>query len=222
MKKLVIFDLDGTLVDTIADLGQAANHVMEAMGLPKHTVEEYKLKVGNGINKLLLRSLPEDYPDKESALEHMRSLFIPYYDKHNLDLSRPYEGIPELLTGLEQRGIMMAVASNKYLSATEKVINTLFPTTPFISVLGQRENVPIKPDPRIVYDTLEVAGVGKDEVLYVGDTMVDAGTARNAGVDLCAVSWGFRPRKELEEACPLKIADRPDEILELVDSLNRC
>lgn len=219
MKRLVIFDLDGTLVNTIEDLGGAANHVLSQMGFPLHTTEEYKKKVGNGINKLLLRSLPEDIQDKESYLEKMRALFIPYYDAHNTDLSRPYEGIQDLLWELQSKGYMLSVASNKYISATRKVVRTYFPGIRFTEVLGQREGIPTKPDTRIVKDILSSTHARPEETLYVGDTMVDAQTAMNSGIDFCAVSWGFRPEAELMTAHPLFIVHHPREILEHLERL---
>lgn len=219
MKRLVIFDLDGTLVDTIEDLGGAANHVLREMGFPLHSTEEYKKKVGNGINKLLLRSLPDDIMDKESFLEQMRTLFIPYYDAHNTDLSRPYEGISDLLRSLQDKGYMLSVASNKYISATRKIIRAFFPDIRFVEVLGQREGIPTKPDTRIVQDILLSSGAKPEETLYVGDTLVDGQTAMNSGIDFCAVSWGFRPEAELETANPLIIVHHPREILEHLERL---
>lgn len=219
MKRLVIFDLDGTLVNTIDDLGGAANHVLSLLGFPLHTTEEYKKKVGNGINKLLLRSLPDSIQDKEAYLDRMRGLFIPYYDAHNTDLSHPYEGICELLRELQEKGYMMAVASNKYISATRKIIHELFPQIHFVEVLGQREGIPTKPDTRIVQDILLSSGATAEETLYVGDTMVDGQTAMNSGIDFCAVSWGFRPESELQTASPLFVVHHPREILEHLERL---
>lgn len=212
MKKLVIFDLDGTLLNTIADLAQSTNHALHALGYPTHDTSAYPFMVGNGINKLFERALPEGEKAPENVLR-VRAEFIPYYNVHNADMSAPYPGIPELLEQLQARGILLAVASNKYQEATTKLIAHYFPGISFAAVLGQREGIPVKPDPAIVHDILKQARVAPEDVLYVGDSGVDMQTARHAGVEACGVTWGFRPRTELEEACPAHIVDKAEEIL---------
>lgn len=212
MKKLIIFDLDGTLLNTIADLAMATNHALQQLGYPTHDTDTYRFFVGNGINKLLERSLPEAEKNEANVMR-LRSHFLPFYDKHNADLSTPYPGIPELLQTLQQKGMKIAVASNKYQSATVKLILHYFPNIKFVEVLGQREGIPVKPDPSIVFDILRKAEVDKEEVLYVGDSNVDMQTALNAGVDAIGVSWGFRPRTELEAFHPLAVIDKADELL---------
>lgn len=215
MKRLVIFDLDGTLLNTIADLGQCTNHALQTLGYPTHDIPSYRFMVGNGINKLFERALPEAERTQENVLR-VRREFIPYYNRHNTDLSRPYPGIPELLARLREQGIQVAVASNKYQEATEKLIRHYFPDIPFAAVLGQREGIPVKPDPAIVEDILRTTGIPREAVLYVGDSGVDMQTALNAKVEACGVTWGFRPRTELEAFAPAHIADRVEEILTLV------
>ena len=215
MKKLVIFDLDGTLLDTIADLAAAANYALQQLGYPTHPVDTIRTYVGNGINKLLERSLPEAERNEENVVR-MRSHFVPYYDKHNADLSRPYPGIVALLEELQHRGVMIAVASNKYQAATAELVKHYFPTIDFIEVLGQREGIAVKPDPTIVFDILKKAKVQPEEVLYVGDSGVDMQTAINSGVDAVGVAWGFRPKAELESFCPKGIIDKAEELLEFV------
>lgn len=212
MKKLIIFDLDGTLLNTIADLAMATNHALQQLGYPTHDTDTYRFFVGNGINKLLERSLPEAEKNEANVMR-LRSHFLPFYDKHNADLSTPYPGIPELLQTLQQKGMKIAVASNKYQSATVKLILHYFPNIQFVEVLGQREGIAVKPDPSIVFDILRNAEVDKEEVLYVGDSNVDMQTALNAGVDAIGVSWGFRPRTELEAFHPLAVIDKADELL---------
>lgn len=211
MKKLCIFDLDGTLLNTIADLAQSTNHALHTLGFPTHAEEAYRFMVGNGVNKLFERALPEDARNEENIL-HMRQVFIPHYDKHNADLSRPYKGIPELLESLQAAGFLLAVASNKYQAATEKLVARYFPTVRFIAVFGQREGIAPKPDATIVEDILRLSNIAKEEVLYIGDSGVDMQTAANAGVTACGVTWGFRPRTELEEFHPEYIVDKPEEI----------
>lgn len=215
MKKLVIFDLDGTLLDTIADLATAVNHALKQLGYPTHEVETIRTFVGNGIGKLLERALPADERNEANVMR-MRSHFVPHYDVHNADLSLPYRGIVPLLEALQAKGMMLAVASNKYQSATEKLIRHYFPTIRFVEVLGQREGIAVKPDPTIVFDILKKAGVSKEETLYVGDSGVDMQTAIHAGVEAVGVAWGFRPRAELEGFCPKGVIDEAEELLMFV------
>lgn len=211
MKKLVIFDLDGTLLNTIADLALSTNYALNKLGYPTHEVEAYNFMVGNGINKLFERALPEGEKTEENVLR-VRKEFVPFYDMHNADESRPYPGIPELLSRLQDAGIQVAVASNKYQAATQKLITHYFPTIKFTAVFGQRDGVNVKPDPTIVFDILKIANIEKNDVLYVGDSGVDMQTAANAGVTACGVTWGFRPRAELEEFNPAYIVDSAKEI----------
>lgn len=211
MKKLVIFDLDGTLLNTIADLALSTNYALNKLGYPTHEVEAYNFMVGNGINKLFERALPEGEKTEENVLR-VRKEFVPFYDMNNADESRPYPGIPELLSHLQDAGIQVAVASNKYQAATQKLIAHYFPTIKFTAVFGQRDGVNVKPDPTIVFDILKIANIEKNDVLYVGDSGVDMQTAANAGVTACGVTWGFRPRAELEEFNPAYIVDSAKEI----------
>ena len=215
MKKLVIFDLDGTLLDTIADLAVATNHALKQLGYPTHKTEVIRTFVGNGINKLLERALPANERTEENVMR-MRTHFIPYYDAHNADLSAPYPGIVSLLEALQEKGLQLAVASNKYQEATAKLVEQYFPTISFIEVLGQRDGIAVKPDPIIVFDILKKTDVSKEEVLYVGDSGVDMQTAQNAGVDAVAVTWGFRPRTELVSFQPKGLIDKAEELLKFV------
>ncbi len=204
--KLVIFDLDGTLLNTIADLATATNVALEHYGLPTHKEEEYKFFVGNGINKLFERALPEDKRNEEYVMK-IRSIFVPYYDAHNSDLSRPYQGINELLLDLQNAGIKIAVASNKYQAAAVKLVKEFFPDINFAEILGQRDGVPSKPNPTIVNEITEHTGISKKDTVYVGDSCVDMQTGKNADVTTVGVSWGFRPKAELESYNPDFIAD---------------
>lgn len=214
-KKLVIFDLDGTLLNTIDDLAMGANHALAVLGYPTHDAATIRSFVGNGINKLLERALPEGEKTEENILR-MRSVFIPYYNEHNADLTVPYEGVPELLVRLQNDGVQLAVASNKYQVATEKLVAHFFPNINFVKVLGQRSEVPIKPDPAIVTAILQTAGVSKDAVLYVGDSGVDMLTALNAQIDAVGVTWGFRPKLELSTFPSLGLIDKAEELLNYV------
>ena len=215
MKKLVIFDLDGTLLDTIADLAESANYALKQLGYPTHDVETIRTFVGNGINKLLERALPPHEQTEENVMR-MRSHFVPYYDVHNADLSSPYPGIVNLLEDLQAKGIQIAVASNKYQAATVKLVKQYFPDIDFVEILGQREGINVKPDPTIVFDILKKAKVSCEETLYVGDSGVDMQTAINAGVDAVGVTWGFRPRAELESFRPMGLIDKAKELLDFI------
>lgn len=210
-KRLIIFDLDGTLINTIADLAQSTNHALNTLGYPTHDITSYRFMVGNGINKLFERALPEGEKNEANVLR-VRQAFIPYYNEHNADHSLPYPGIPQLLHTLQRQGAFLAVASNKYQAATSKLISHYFPDIHFSSVLGQRDGISVKPDPAIVFDTLQHCPVTLEEVLYVGDSGVDMQTAANAHVTACGVTWGFRPRTELEQFNPAHIVDRAEDI----------
>lgn len=209
--KLAIFDLDGTLLDTIADLAAATNFALAHYGLPTHKEEEYKFFVGNGINKMFERALPEDKRNEE-YITKLRSQFVPYYDVHNSDLSRPYPGMVELLKELQRNNIAIGVASNKYQEAAVKLVLQFFPGIDFSLILGQREGVPSKPDPTIAYEIIEHTGIAKEDTVYIGDSCVDMQTGKNAGVTTVGVSWGFRPKSELESYSPDFIADNADEL----------
>lgn len=213
-KQLVIFDLDGTLLDTVADLANATNQALVRCGYPPHPTEAYYRFVGNGINKLFARALPEEARTEENV-QHIRALFIPYYNEHNADDSRPYPGIVELLTHLQNQGIQLAVASNKYQQATAKLVGHFFPDIRFAAVYGQREGIPIKPDPAIVNDILSVTGISRARALYVGDSGVDMQTARNASVESAGVIWGFRDEEELRVNGADHIIHNAKDILKL-------
>ena len=215
MKRLVIFDLDGTLLNTIDDLGMATNHALRLSGYPEHNLAAYPMFVGNGVTRLIERALPEDARTPEIVAD-LREKFREYYDAHLCDNTMPYPGIPEMLRDLRDLGVAVAVASNKYQAAVEKLISHFFPDIPWVSVNGHKDGVPVKPDPSIVFDILSHAPTRKTKVLYVGDSAVDMETARRACVDSCGVSWGFREVRELREAHADNIVSHPDEIIRVV------
>ncbi len=216
MKQLVIFDLDGTLLNTIADLATATNEALRCCGFPQHPVGDYCQFVGNGITKLFERALPVEARTAEN-IAHMRACFLPYYNEHNADDTTSYEGVTQLLSDLSSRGIRLAVASNKYQAGTEKLVAHYFPHIPFIAVLGQRDGFPVKPDPAIVHEILTVANVSAHEALYVGDSGVDMRTAQAAGVESVGVTWGFRDRDELLQSGACRLVDHAYEILDIVE-----
>lgn len=226
---IAIFDLDGTLLNTIDDLGYACNHALAACGFPTHAIIEYPQLVGNGVNKLIERALPAELKTSPEAtaqlVQQVRAHFIPYYNAHNCDFTRPYEGIPELLTELKSRGFLLAVASNKYQAATEKIVAHFFPGV-FDIVLGEREGVERKPNPQIVYDILSTLksqlkntsqlSILNSRQIYIGDSLVDRDTARNAEVPFVACSWGFVSRDKLVESGCSRIIDSPQQLLQFI------
>lgn len=212
MKKLVIFDLDGTLLDTIADLGTACNYALEKKGYRRHPLSVYPYMVGNGIRKLIERAQQDASPEE---VDELLQLFREYYDVHCTDYTKPYPGIRDLLFDLNARGIAMAVASNKYEAATKRIVRHFFPDTPFVGVFGQVESRPAKPDPSIDFQVLLAHPTPKSETMHVGDSAVDIETARRACVTSVGVTWGFRPVTELRKAYADHIVSSPYDILQL-------
>lgn len=217
MKKLVIFDLDGTLLNTIEDLGQAANYALERNGYATHSMASYPYFVGNGVRCLVTRVLPEDARDDENV-DRVLGDFMKYYDEHCIDYTKPYNGMPELLQDLRDMGVMMAVASNKYQQAVSKIIPHYFPDINFIAIEGQKDGVNVKPDPSIVFSILAQARVPKADALYIGDSGVDMETARRACIDSVGVTWGFRSKKELVEYQADVIVNNPVDIVGIVEN----
>ncbi len=212
---LVIFDLDGTLLDTLGDLAAACNVALAARKLSQHDLEEYRYLVGGGITRLIERALPETMRDAQT-IASVRADFVQYYTAH-IDLyTRPYAGIPELLAQLSARGVRVAVASNKFQPAVETLVRRFFPDTAFAAVFGQRDGVPLKPDPAVVEEILALTGIARDRTLYAGDSGVDMKTAAAAGVRSVGVTWGFRTRDELTAAGACHLADKPADILNLL------
>lgn len=212
MKSLLIFDLDGTLLNTISDLGGACNYALEKMGYQPHPIPAYNFMVGHGVRTLMERAQPDASPKEiDELLGHFRE----YYDEHCTDTTHPYQGIPELLQELTEKGIKVAVATNKYQAAARKIITNYFPDIPFVAIFGQISSRPIKPDPSIIFSILNESPTPKAEVMMIGDSAVDIETARRACVDSIGVSWGFRPVSELRKAYADHIVSSPNEILKL-------
>ncbi len=216
MKELVIFDLDGTLLDTVGDLAAACNHILAEAGYPQHPEEAYRRFVGNGIGKLIERAVPENARTPRH-LEELRASFVDRYTANIDRRTRPYDGIPELLAGLRLRGVKLAVASNKFQEGTAALVERFFPEIPFVAVLGQRKGFPAKPDPAVVNEIMEAAGAAREQTLYIGDSDVDMITARNAGVGSVGVVWGFRGEKELAASGAGHIAYIPGDIIALIN-----
>ncbi|MBP5647018.1 MAG: HAD-IA family hydrolase [Bacteroidaceae bacterium] len=200
MERLVIFDLDGTLLNTIADLGNAANHTLAELGLAQHTLDEYRLMVGNGMRKLIMRALPEEKVHDDAFVDNTLAAFLSYYANHIDIHTKPYPGIPELIFALYTDGFRLAVASNKIQTGAEKLIEKFFPGIDFVAVMGNSPDYPLKPDAAVVDYIMRKAGTDRNHTIMVGDSGTDIQTARNAGIPIIAVSWGFRPRHELTAA----------------------
>lgn len=213
--KLVIFDLDGTLLDTIDDLALSVNHVLQERGFSTYNTEQYKYFVGNGVKRLIERALPAELCTDELVASVQEDYFA-YYADHGRDNTKPYPGITELLKELSKLGITLAVASNKHHSATVELVEYYFGTETFCTILGKREGFSPKPDPTIVHEIIKECGVETDEVLYVGDSSTDMLTATNASVCSVGVTWGFRTRDELEQNGANYIIDSPLELLDLI------
>jgi len=217
LRTAVIFDLDGTLLDTLADLADSMNAVLEGLGLPPHPVDAYRTHVGDGIASLVRRALPPDWHDRvhhepgflERCVDSMRAA----YELRWATKTAPYPGITELLRELDTRGVRMAVLSNKPDVFTAKIVAHFLGSVRFRAVIGAREGVPRKPDPAGAREALRIMGAGEDETLYVGDSSTDMDTARGAGLVSVGVLWGFRSKEELLEHGAHHLVERPRELL---------
>ena len=217
MIKYIIFDLDGTLVNSIYDLADSVNYVLKQNGYAEHSLESYYYFVGNGTLKLIERALPKD---KRTAneIERVHSQFAERYSQNYLNKTIPYDHINELLDELDKRGIKYSVASNKTDVFTQEIINGLFPNNRFDVIIGKREENPTKPDPKIIYDILDGKNLTLDEILVVGDSGVDIETGHNACLKAVGCLWGFRDEKELKEAGADYIISKPMELFEIIDN----
>ena len=213
--RLVVFDLDGTLLDTIGDLAEACNHMLRLRGLDTHTCEEYCYMVGNGILRLVERALPESLRNPE-YVEQARQDFLAYYTEHIDCHTRPYDGIREVLHTLQAEGWVLAVASNKFDSGTRKLVASIFPEVEFKAVYGNREGFPLKPDKALLDLIMEECGASPATSFMIGDSGVDIQTAKSAGVRSVGCLWGFRSREELEAQGADYIATHPLELLQIL------
>lgn len=211
MIKGIIFDLDGTLIDTIEDIGNSVNSVLEDYGYPTYTMLEYKQMVGYGFMQLIKNAMPSGL--KDDQYEEALAKFTYYYDKFYMDTTHPYAGIEDLLSELKAKDIKIAVNSNKRDDYTKSLINHCFATYDFVDVVGSRANIPNKPDPTTALEIASKMGFAKDEIMYVGDSETDIKTGLNAGLKTIGVAWGFRSKKQLEEAGAKIIIDQPLELL---------
>lgn len=217
MLKAVLFDLDGTLADTLTDLATSVNHALSHFGFPTHETEKYKYFVGNGMSVLVTRVLPEDKRDKKTHAE-VKTEFLSHYAKHYADNTRVYSGLPEVVSTLKEKGIKVAVVTNKAHAAAIDVVKKLYPDT-FDIVLGQKEGVPTKPAPDMPLEVMRQLGVKPEECAFVGDSGPDAATGVNCGAVPIGVLWGFRAADELRENGAKYLAATPKELLSVILSL---
>ncbi len=212
MYKTFIFDLDGTLLDTIGDLAASVNYALRTNGMPEHSTDDVRRFVGNGVHLLMERAVPDGAanPLFDDAFADFRQ----HYMVHSLDTTRPYDGIPETLAELKSRGCRLAVVSNKFMSATQELIRHFFPDTIDVAIgEHEAEGIRKKPAPDTVFAALKQLGVGKEDAVYVGDSDVDILTARNSGLPCISVLWGFRDRDFLIQHGAKTLISAPRELL---------
>ena len=202
--ELVLFDLDGTLLDTLADLSAAVNHAMRVHGHPCHSLESCRTMVGHGVRNLIWKALPEAFRGDDAYVDACLADFKAYYSAHIDRHTRPYPGIPDLLAGLDRAGVKLAVVSNKFQEGTDRLIREFFPDIRFAAILGNRPGHPLKPDPAIVEEAAALAGLpalaSAARAVLVGDSPTDLHTAAAAGIAAVAVTWGYRSAADLAAA----------------------
>lgn len=213
--KMVLFDLDGTLLNTLDDLANAGNYAVASLGYPEHAVEKYKYFVGNGIPKLVERILPKevDHEIYEKAYE----LFCSYYDKHMNDMTRPYPGVIDMLKKLKDNNIISVVVTNKADEFASQIVHRYFGDL-ITATYGSVKTLPPKPDPALVNIIIEKYNIDKKNIIYIGDSGVDMCTAKNAGLFSCGVTWGFRDENELLSNGADMICHRCDDVLDIIFS----
>lgn len=216
MYKACIFDLDGTLTDTLESITYSVNRTLEQMGLPEITMEQCRCFVGNGARCLMERTLTACGDEKLERIEESMKIYGDVFSKFCTYHVKPYDGIEKMLEDLKKEGIYLAVLSNKPDGQTQDVIRTFFGDTTFDFVQGQKEGIPRKPDPEVVLSIMKHAGVKCEESIYIGDSDVDMHTGKNAKVKTVGVSWGFRSKNILQETGADVIIDRPEELTEIV------
>lgn len=218
MIKAVLFDLDGTLANSLKDLADAVNHALTINGFPIHEVEAFKMFVGDGITKMIERALPNGHKD-EKTVAAVQKNFLEYYSIHYADNTASYNGVDELLAALKDMGLIIAVVTNKAQEMADLVVNKLYGDT-FEKVFGKREGVPAKPDPTLTLIAMEELGVKPRECVFLGDSGMDVLTAVNSGALPVGELWGFRGREELLENGAKYIIESPLELLDIIKENN--
>lgn len=215
--KAAIFDLDGTLIDSLEDLANSANAMLESYGFPTHPVDPYRYFVGNGSRKLMERCLPKEKGADPVFVDEALARYKKIYAEHTQDKTRPYDGILEMLAALKRMNIPMGICTNKHQSAAEEIVKAMFPADMFATVIGDQPGLPRKPDPKKVLRMAEEYGVRPEETAYFGDTSVDMDTAVNAGMFPIGVLWGFRPKEELTEHGAKVLLEKPSDLFQKVE-----
>ena len=206
-----IFDLDGTLLNTLKDLAASTNYALRSAGMPEHSVEDVRRFVGNGVKKLMERAIPQGLENPK--FDETYATFRKHYLEHSLDTTKPYDGIPEVLAELKRRGKKLAIVSNKFYAATQELAKHFFPEIIQVAI-GERENIRKKPAPDTVLEAMRQLGVGREGTVYIGDSDVDIDTAKNVGVPCISVLWGFRDKDFLIEHGATHLIKEPKELLE--------
>ena len=206
-----IFDLDGTLLNTLKDLAASTNYALRSAGMPEHSVEDVRRFVGNGVKKLMERAIPQGLENPK--FDETYATFRKHYLEHSLDTTKPYDGIPEVLAELKRRGKKLAIVSNKFYAATQELAKHFFPETIQVAIV-ERENIRKKPAPDTVLEAMRQLGVGREGTVYIGDSDVDIDTAKNVGVPCISVLWGFRDKDFLIEHGATHLIKEPKELLE--------
>ncbi len=216
MIKALIFDLDGTLLNSLIDIMDSVNIVLQENNLPVHTLDDYKMFIGNGIEVLAKKALQDKYShiDFDKFLARVKEI----YSKRQILKTKPYDGIIDMLKTLNEQKIKIAILSNKPNEFTQQVVSHFFNDINFDIILGSRNDVPRKPNPQAVFEIIEKLKLEKQQTFFVGDTSTDMQTGKNAGLKTIGVSWGFRSVKELQENGADFIVNKPNEILELIDN----
>ena len=215
--KAAIFDLDGTLIDSLADLADSANEMLAGFGFPRHDLDKYRYFVGNGSRKLIERCLPAEKAADSAFVDEALAKYKLCYDKNLTHKTVCYEGIMDMLMALQAKHIPLGICTNKHQSAADIIVDKLFPKDMFVSVIGDCKDMPRKPDPKKVLLIAAKMGVKPAEVAYFGDTSVDMDTANNAGMLPIGVTWGFRPQEELVEHGAKILLDTPMELFSKVE-----
>jgi HAD hydrolase, family IA, variant 1 len=205
-----VFDLDGTLLETLKDLAASTNYALRTHNMPEHSIEDVRMFVGNGVKKLMERAIPNGI--KNPQFEDVYATFRQHYLEHNLDTTKPYEGIPELLAELKARGKKLAIVSNKFYAATQELARHFFPDTIEVAI-GERENIKKKPAPDTVIEALRQLGASKETAVYIGDSDVDIMTAKNCDMPCVSVLWGFRDKEFLMEHGATFFVEKPCQLL---------
>ena len=214
MPSLFVFDLDGTLLDSIPDIARSMNEVLARHAYPTHPEQAFRHFVGNGVGLLVERALPES-ARTPGLMQPFQKEYMAYYAQHMHELTQPFDGICETLETLLDRGVLLSVASNKPHEVMAEIMQHYFPSIRFSAVFGHRKGYKVKPDPTIVFDILKLTGTSPEDVLYLGDTAVDMCTAQAAGVQSVGALWGYRTREELTDAGADFLAEKPQDLLAL-------